>query len=292
MLRASKAQTAMGAWHLFYFYDELCELPEPASEQKYVARLEFFHQWVSAQPKSITARIALANGYTCYAWHARGHGFASTVTQTGEQLFEERLKQAAGALKEAKQLEAKCPVWWVTAQYVALGLGWPLSIYNRIFDEAVAFEPNYTLFYYNKVNFLLPRWYGREGDWQRFASGAADILGGEAGDILYARIGWRIHKNAYYKSFMQDAGYSWPRMEKGMEAIVKNYPDSLSAASELAYLSYRAGDRTVAKPLFERIGNKVDSDVWRDDKARFLKARAWASGVNPASYSALAGPGK
>jgi hypothetical protein len=79
-------------------------------------------------------------------------------------------------------------------QFVALGEGWNLAAYDKVFNEAVAFESTYTYFYNNKVMYLLPRWFGQEGDWQKFAAQSADKMGSEAGDILYARIGWRVHK--------------------------------------------------------------------------------------------------
>jgi hypothetical protein len=65
-------------------------------------------------------------------------------------------------------------------------------------------------------------------------------------------------------------------LKKGLEALVKQRPDSLEAASELAYLAYQKEDRACAKPLFERIGFKVDLAVWGNDKPRFMRARNWA----------------
>jgi hypothetical protein len=292
-LRTSKAQTAGGMWHLLCFYEELSEFPSTVSDETYTTRLEFFHQWISSRPTSITARVALARCYMHYAWHARGNGYASTVAPTGQRLFEDRLKKAALELDDAKKLDAKCPVWWDTMQFAALGLSWSSSTYNRVFDEAVAYEPNYTFFYNNKVVFLLPRWYGREGDWQKFAAESADKAGGEAGDILYARIGWRVHERRFYNSFIGDSHCSMPRVEKGLKAIVKSHPDSLTAASELAYLSYQARDLAVAKTLFDRIGNKIDKEVWGDDKAKFIRAKARANGFDPnAAATPPSGPGK
>ena len=82
----------------------------------------------------------------------------------------------------------------------------------------------YAFFYNNKATYLLPRWHGEEGDWQKFASREADRLGGENGDILYARIGWRMHERRFYSGFLRDAGYSWPRMKQGLEMIIRKHP--------------------------------------------------------------------
>lgn len=278
-LRKSKEQTADGTWHLLQFYGVM-GFGQPYSdrptEAMWTARRSFLKSWVEAKPTSITARISLARFLKQHAWEARGGGDARTVSDQGWKLFRDRLDLARQTLVDARKLEEKCPVWWDTMHFVALGKGVDLAGYDKMFNEAVAFDPGYTFFYNNKVTYLLPRWFGAEGDWQKFAQEAADKVGGEQGDILYARLGWRAHERKYYAGFLKDSGYSWPRMKKGLEALVKQHPESLSAASELAYLAYQKKDRGCAKPLFERLGSKVDLGVWGNDKPRFMRARAWA----------------
>jgi len=296
-LRASKTQTADGTWHLKVLYEVLVGLPDTASEAEWQARLEFCRQWTRAMPDSITARVAWGTVHKNYAWHARGYGFANTVDNAGWKLFSARLRDAREILMAARNLEAKCPVWWDTMQFVALGLQWDLKSYDSLFNEAVAFEPNYAFFYFDKCMYLLPRWYGKEGDWQRFAFEASDKLGGEAGDILYARMGWRIHFRAFYDGFLRDAGYSWDRMRRGLELTVKKYPNSISAVSELAYLAYQAENQLEARRAFESLGNRVDHSVWDDDIDRFMRARLWAlymmnPQANPANPAAGMQPGQ
>jgi hypothetical protein len=275
-LRKSKAQVANGAWHLWFFYEILSDLPCTATDTDWKARIDFFNGWINAKPDSITSTVALAECYASYAWCARGGGYADSVTEVGWKLYKERFQQAKQTLTRSKQLKQECPFWWVCMQQVALAEGWELASYNKLFDDAISHEPGNITIYRNKVNYLLPRWFGNEGDWQKFALEVTDKIGGEAGDILYARIGWRVHENHIYGGFLRDSGYSWPRMKKGLEAIIKQRPHSLTAASELAYLAYQAKDRACAKPLFERIGTNVDNTVWSNDKARFLRARTWA----------------
>jgi hypothetical protein len=278
-LRKSKKETANGTWHLLVFYRVLAlgELSTNSpTEEVWTARLSFLKAWTNTMPSSITARVALARYYKDYAWHARGKGFADTVSETGFKLFEERLTQAEQVLRGATNLEPKCPVWWDTMQFVALGLSWDLNSYNKLFDQAVAFDPAYVFFYNNRAVYLQPRWHGKEGDWQRFAVQAADRIGGDRGDILYARIGWRVHERRFYSGFLRDSGYSWARLKSGMEKVINEHPDSISAASELAYLAYQAKDQVCAKAQFERVGMKVDKEVWHSDQLRFMRARSWA----------------
>ncbi len=277
-LRASKAHLADGVWHLCLFYSIICDLPRRTSvEADWKARLELLKRWINAKPNSITARVALAQFYIGYAWDARGCGYADTVSDEGWKLFHERIRQSKQVLMNATRLSQKCPMWWDNMQTVALAEGWELAEYDEVFNAAIAHEPGNIGSYNNKAHYLLPRWHGKEeGEWQRFATDACNKLGGETGDIMYARIGWAAHESGIYDDFLKDSKYSWPRMKKGMEDIIRQYPNSLSAPSELACLATQAKDRECARLMFERIGSKVDYSVWEDDKARFLRARTWA----------------
>jgi hypothetical protein len=279
VLRRSQLETASGVWYLSTFYHILTyEWPETANlpEHDWIKRQTFLKNWTQTSPLSITARVALARYWKNYAWKARGTGLAATVTPEAWALFEARLEQATQVLADARKLRAKCPVWWDTMQFVALGRNARLTDYNLIFDEAVNFEPAYTQFYINKATYLTPRWYGKEGDWQKFAADEADKKGGDAGDILYARIGWRLHQRGFYTAFLRDSGYSWKRMKSGLQLIVAKHAQSLTPANELAYLAYQADDKKCARPLFAQIGKVADRDTWHDDMVRFVRARTWA----------------
>lgn len=276
-LRTSKKHTSDGSWHLRQFYLVFSfDTQQDTREGRRKARLAFLQSWADTRKESITARVALASSYTTYAWYARGTGFADSVSEEGWRLFKERLEMARHTLLEAQKLKSKCPSWWDYMQLVALAQSWDMATYDKVFNEATALEPDYTSYYTRKVIYLLPRWHGKEGDWQQFATRSADKLGGEAGDILYARLGWFVHNVGCYDGFLKDAGYSWPRMKKGLEAIVKKYPESNSAANELAYLAWQAKDKNCARPLFERIGNTPDAEVWSLDLDRYLRAKTWA----------------
>jgi hypothetical protein len=281
-LRKSKAETASGVWHLTMFYGVLTfnvRDVNKQSEQAWMERQIFLNKWVQTKADSITARVALASFWMNYAWEARGTGYADTVKDGGWEMFDSRLTKAEQVLGEARKLESKCPMWWDVMQSVALGRAWKLEDYDKIFNEAVKFEPGYTQYYNGKAWYLLPRWFGKEGDWQKFAAEAADKVGGEAGDVLYARIGWRMHQRIYYKgSFLRETSYLWPRMKKGLQSIAQKYPRSLPPASELAYLAYQAEDRDCAKPIFTKMGLLVDTGTWHRDVDGFMRARTWALG--------------
>lgn len=273
-LRSSKVQCANGTWHLRCFYDGFAMLSDYLPESAWTDRIATFQAWIKQYPDSITPRLALANLWDEWAWRARGGNYAPDVPRKGWELFEERLTESATVLEEARNLEEKCPFWWDLSQRVALGQSWDRARYDRLFADAVYFEPLYSGFYANKNNYLLPRWFGRPGECAAFAEAAANELGGEEGDILYARLVWRLHAMDTIKtgSITEGAGASWPRVRKGLEAILRRYPNSIAAASELCYLCCQHGEHERMRQLFVQIGPFVDTTMYYDN-TRFLQDR-------------------
>lgn len=278
-LRNSKAETSDGTWHLLIFYRLLTfdrNDPNKPPETEWQARQKFLKDWISAQPKSITARVALASFYVNYAWLARGTGDASTVSAADQKLFSHRMGQALQVLVEAEVITNQCPVDFDTMQQIQLSRGSDPATAKKEFNAANTYEPHYSAFCFNQVNYLLPRSFGDEGDWERFATKSADALGGDQGDILYARMVWWVNNQHVYDDLFKDTGCSWPRVKNGMSLLIKRYPDSVSACTEMAYLAFLASDRETSRSFFLRIGPSMDNSVWANDKAHFLHVHKWA----------------
>ncbi len=276
-LRDSKESYFHGSWALTSFYLGVADIDYKTPDADCVAFLNKIRAWVAAKPDSVTARIALAHALTDYAWKARGTGWADSVTQEGDKAFNDRLLEAQKVLDEAKKLPQKCPHWYATEQVVALGLGMDKQAYMDLVNEAIAFEPTYMDCYSNAVLFLQPRWYGDEGDSEKFITDHADKIGGVDGDIFYARNVWLLDLRRLDGNVLKaHPQLSWDRITKGFDALLKKYPDSLSVKSEYAHLAVRAEDKTRAKALFQQIGQNMDERVWFDEKENFEHCRKWA----------------
>jgi hypothetical protein len=214
--RASKRQSANGEWTLSVIYEELSYYLRDVSEAEWVTRLERLHAWVAAKPESITARVALAECLIGYAFHGRGGNYAPEVTAQQWSTFDERMNKAEKVLAEASTLKQKCPELWAAYQRLALG---NRSDYDRLFDTAITNEPSYNTFYFRKAWYLLPWWNGEKGEWEQFAKVSADNLGGEAGDILYARIIWFMDRRVPINVVDNNPRISWDRVKRGIELI-------------------------------------------------------------------------
>jgi hypothetical protein len=219
--RSTKAKFIDGEWKLSVFYDGMSYYLRNASEHNWVNRLENLRKWVKSKPNSITARVALAECLVGYAFHGRSWAYGNEVKEDQWRRYHERLKEASEVLGQAKDLQQKCPGWWAAYQRIALGGGWDRAALDRFLDSAIAFEPTYNVFYFRAAWNLLPWWFGNKGDWEQFAKSRADRIGGQDGDILYARIVWFMDRRAPNNVVDQNPNIIWERVNKGVQLMKK-----------------------------------------------------------------------
>src|ERR1700722_17577135 len=241
-LRTSKKIWADGAWKLSHVYLGLVP-NDNESSAAWDARIHALQTWVAARPESITARVALAFVEVAYAWNARGGGWADTVTSEGWRLFDQRLKEAVSILDDTKKLQAKCPVYWTVRMRAALGLSMEKEQFDALSADALRTWPDYGPIYSRRAIYLLPRWMGSPGEWEKDLANSADKTGGQQGDILYARVVWCIHQSFGMKNIFKETELSWPRVDRGFQDLEKLFPESLDTTSEHARLAVLAKDR-------------------------------------------------
>ncbi|EDY21494.1 hypothetical protein CfE428DRAFT_0739 [Chthoniobacter flavus Ellin428] len=242
-VRSGPPLFATGNTRLYRFYTVM----EPGSkegEDVWQRDEAAYQAWEKAFPKSITARIAHANFLTSYAWKARGSDWGSNVTDEGWKVFGQRLDAAEKILAEAREMQPRCPMWWYVEMTVALGQGWSRSQEARLFAEAKKFFPQFYGYDMAHAHYLLPRWYGEEGDWEKSAEEEAqkpEGLGAEG----YARVVGSL--TGYYGNIFRESHASWPKTREGYEQICKKYPDSLSSRAVFFRMACLAGDRGLAQ---------------------------------------------
>jgi hypothetical protein len=264
-----------GDWKVVPVYVGL-ELADDQADSAWLARQKALEAWGQARPESITARVALARHLVNYAWKARGGGYANTVSDAAERLFEERLHQAALVLNEAKALKEKCPVYWTTIMKIARGLGVTKEQFDHIFQEAIQAYPDYAPIYIQRGTFLLPRWYGEGDEWVADLSKTADKLGGARGDIIYAQTAWALKGYSDKKNIFEDyTNLSWERIDRGWTALEKKDSDSLEAIHIHAHMAGLAGDGPAARKYLMKTGGKVTLNAWVS-KGEFIDFANWA----------------
>lgn len=282
--RSSKERFAGGAWKLHQLYKGLYEpaqypVTHPTQEDwdEFLQRLQ---HWVTARPKSVTARVALASAYIGYARDVRGEGDASTVSDGAWKLFRERTGNAERILKQAGTLRSKCPEWYVAALKLAETQNWDAPRRRRLFEKAFKSDPDY---YYSAGTFassLLPKRGGKVGDAENFLQQVAHRFGGSHGDIYYFQV---ANTPNLLCGCDQDPHLSWERIERGFEASEKQYGVSLLTLNQIAFLAAHYGklDPIFAEKAFTRIGDQWNQQTWEREED-FDSAKDWATRWVPA----------
>lgn len=263
-VRSRKEKFSGGVWKIHTLYSGLSD-PQPESvhptESDWQSLLANLQRWVDAKPNSVTGRIALAAAYTNYAWVARGSGYSDSVSSNGWQEFSDRMAKARQLLEQADTLSTKCPEWYVAMLDVAQGQGWDLNEIRALYQKAAAFEPGY--YYYDRqfASFLQPKWFGEEGDTERFAEEVADQTGGDRGDALYFQIASEVICGC-----SDQPKFSWQRIVKGSDALEKLDGPSMLNLNLMAKMGAYTSDMDAtdaASEAFARIGDQWDVGTWK-----------------------------
>lgn len=277
--RSPAARFGGGTWRVWGYYEGLDTPPlgDKATEDDWNIQIDALKAWVAARPESGAARIALAGLYDNFAQHARGSGYANTVSDEGWKLYGQRIALAASTLEDAAKLKDKSPYWYSLMFDVALAQGWTKAQAKELVDASVAFEPTYYNLYRQYANFLLPKWYGEDGDAQAFAEQISTQLGGEQGKFVYFEIASTIVCGCNSGDPSQIKTLSWPKIKDGYATLGQLYGYSSLKANRFAYMAMLAHDKPAARAAFAAIGDNWDQSVWQR-QLDFLEAKAWADG--------------
>lgn len=243
--------------------------------------------WRSAAPASALPCVVLAQTDAELAWKARGHGVAFTVADSGWVGFRAAMNDARDALDEAASKRTRQLEWYLVRARVALGLGFPSEESERIFQGAIACDSTCALAYWQRADYLLPRWYGREGEWEAWLDHAVAPLSPEQGDRVYASVCDEMAR--WHRNVFAETKASWPRTRRGMALLLEDHPKSQALTQAFAFDAFAAGDIRVAHHLFGLTGPRCDTEVWRS-KRGFVAAWVWvqARGANVNATAAAA----
>ncbi len=104
-----------------------------------------------------------------WAWHARGSGWASEVTDEGWKLFRGRLKEAQEELERAVQINPQG--WEAHTHLITIGMArnLPLEFVDDHFLAAIQVRPRFARAYSKMFQTLQPRWGGVRDELVSFA---------------------------------------------------------------------------------------------------------------------------
>ncbi len=274
MDRAMESFLGSGMAPISSFYEGVAGVPssDAAAGER---RLNALNAWCTACPNSVTARIALAFAITKDAWFARGGGYADTVSQGGWSTFDEKLKKVSEVLNRVADKRQAYPEWYVATNSVSQGLGEDKATFLARNFEGTTFYPKMIEIYGGPLVVLLPRWSGSNKEVLDYATQSADRVGGDEGDILYARMAKRVWDYSDDTNVFTEVGFSWPRVRRGMELTLSRYPHSKNIANEFCVFAYQVRDHATAHILFSYLGDRYMEFPWASLND-YQAAQAWA----------------
>jgi hypothetical protein len=219
---------------------------------------QFIINWRSQRPKSRAAALAEAIYWIDYAWSARGPFDASTVSDEGRRLFDERLRKADSVLQDCKPYAASSPLWGYLKLNVGIGLNEPKDVLLAEFWETAAKAPYFYPLYSAMATALTPQW---GGDWKvldDFVKAAVKNTQSVEGRSIYARIYWSVAGHGIFNY----SKANWPEMKASMEDMIQRYPHSGWLLNKYASYACLAEDETTFVQLRLRIGKAIVADAW------------------------------
>lgn len=271
------------------FYHAL-ELKSTDSERQWLDQQTKLDGWAKAFPDSLSAKVAMADWFIGYAWKARGTGYAHTVTDEGWKLMSERLNQAANILRSVPPEKVDDPEYyrhWIT---LAVGDDSPNKAGGEAFAKGAQVAKEFYPLYSTRAYFLLPRWFGKSGEWEKFAEEASATFLGEKRDILYAQLA-QTQARFYGESFFQECSMDYDRIKSGLLASAALEKGLFGNLSRLCYLAAIQGDKETARRLFLDLGSNATTRSFGElsDFIRLRKASGAAEAVEAAEALEQAG---
>jgi len=273
--RALESPVASGTAPISDFYDGIAGTPNNATEASFQQELSDLDAWTKARPDSVTARIACANAQISYAWFSRGSGWANTVTDAEWAAFRSSLAEASRLLLVDVDKRRAYPDWYSTIEMVGMGQSWPKFKFLKLSAECASQYPTDADPYTHAVIYLLPRWEGTNAELANFITTSADRVGGDEGDILYARLAACVWTYSCDTDVFSQTGLSCARVKHGMGLICRRFPHSSYAMNCFCVFACQAHDHDAAHVLFDQLGDHFLDSTW-PSREEFEADRTWS----------------
>lgn len=234
------------------------------------ARLEELKR---ATPNKAHIAIAEAVYWRAYAEDARGGGYASSVTQEGMRLFEERMTRAEKVLLDSKRYAANNPVWYAEMVLIQGYTGRGDEAAKTFQEGARKFKTYYQL-YFNMLFIVLPRWGGNWEAVDGLVQWSVENTRKTDGMTMYARMYWFASQTLLPgERLFQDTHASWPKMKKGFEDMMARHPKSKWTLNNFAKFACVANDKNTYLALRKQIGNDIMPEAWTDTTLDLCEAK-------------------
>ncbi|MDP2653427.1 MAG: hypothetical protein Q8Q08_05280 [Candidatus Omnitrophota bacterium] len=273
-LENSKLKNADGN---YVFYQTIREISKDLALDP-DASLPALNTWCGQSSHLYLPFLIRGRFYKDFAWADRGTTFADKVLPEAWPVFKERLALAKKDLSEAAGLNPQSAEPWVALMAVDLGLG-DYENLEKSFNEAVKLDKDHYGSYYVMLQSKMEKWGGSNEEMFEFARSAYRKGDGNPAFgflLLEAHDEMASRRKSATDGKKQDY-YQRPEIYEEMrgivDAILKEYSQSVRALNWSAKIDYFAGKYAEALRQLELLEDAVDEDVWKRDFV--MKTKAW-----------------
>lgn len=283
--RAGRLLDVLGAEYVrTRYHDDLMTVLERLDRWADVdAVLQF---WTTRQPDSGRAHHMYGSFLRDFAWRARGTGWASSVTEDGHRLFQERLKKAAAELEAAWKLMPDQAQIATTRIWVGIGSGAPREEIEEWFHRGLSADPDDVQLHLAKLEYLKPKWYGTRDEMLKFARETAKgANGGRRALVL-----WEAHDELSCRSLDGAKGphdhavyFRDPEVAREvlamLEAVLAKTPKDYYALQCRLSLAWTAQDGATAAKVLEALGPETVTQPRGHGWPQMIQLAGWARRV-------------
>lgn len=227
------------------------------SDEQWNSHKQLLLDWSKKSTVTEAPRLALAMYEAALGWRARGRGYASTVTEADWAAFRQRMNNARAMLEEIKPKASKDPQWYAAMLGIGVAQGWTNEEFDALYQKAIKKFPHYFEYYFRKGQFYSAKWHGSQEKFKAFVEESVAATEPQFGQTMYARLNWSASNSSMFKDGQTD----WPRMKKGFEKLMQDFPDSWNR-NNFAKFSCMAGDKATLRQQMELIGKDVIAAAW------------------------------
>lgn len=233
----------------------------------------FFDRMLQLSPDNAWCLYAMGSHRIDLAWHHRGSGLASSVTEQGFKDFYKCLQEAKGFLEKCADLDPKKVGAWSELITVGMGLDFSSAEIRVYFDKAVSVNPNYREAYYRMQNALLPKWGGSIPELNMFWN---EMLTRDCQNhYVYTVIpygSWVLSLNYSHdntgktdwkkqKEFLS-ASYIWPFIERAYEKFFSGEFEDYEQRAVYGFMASSAGKYDLGFKQYELSKMKFTGEEW------------------------------
>lgn len=185
----------------------------------------YLDKWAEEHPDDAWAYLMRAKFFTDKAWLARGNGYASTVSQEGQQTFDDQNKLFVDELKKALAADPSNVITHILLVTWAKDSGHPTEAF-KYFEQGDKVSPGNILLHWRMFMLLRPRWYGNKevmfGFLRQQSAKYPHIAYGLG--LAHEDIAGKCGRDEFYEYFRQPE--VWEEIFAAYKVLIRKYPKS------------------------------------------------------------------